>query len=411
MELWRRLILLICICSAVFLAMVVSLSPLILVRAADFAGDQESEGIYFDKRMMTGEKQDLRDTPLDEYTAKATNGRVYRGDGREWEELLAGIVALKEGKPPGKEWTRRLPSNKYPMEVFFFSPDESPVNTVAGYFRNNNDVLYVVSTKGQKPNYLELKYRAYSNADFHFGGLTSYPHPPAYKFYPYRRFGLGIALLGLALYVLLPRKKDPEAIRYPLWRMVLGDIVAFLIAVPFFAFPFLITGGSLQAFTVGWPLFIFFWPFFFMGIWLLLISAWFAGFSIVITEDRLKLSTYKGKREYFYKDMEFFQPVLFRPPKWLIALSWTAALSGKGASRIGATGRAMILSGSEYGSLGIRMKNGADLYINLTDMIGSDILKGSVKINKAMKQAGVPEKNEVREIRSLGLETVRFPGK
>jgi len=392
MELWRRLILLVCVCAAVFLSKVTSLSPLILTASADLAGRQERH-----------------DMPLNDYIARVTQGKLYRRDGREWEEILTKITALKEGKTVGKEWSKHLPADKYPMEVLFFRPDEAPVNTIAGYFRKDNDVLYVSLQKGQTTNYLELEYRTYSDDDFHFGGLSSYPHPPIYMFYPYRRYSLWIALLGLLLYILLPRKKDPEAIRYPLWRMVLGDIVAFLIAVPFFAFPFLITGGSLQAFTVGWPLFIFFWPFFFMGIWLLLISAWFAGFSIVITEDRLRLSTYKGKREYLYKDIEYFQPVIFKPPKWLIALSWTAALSGKGASRIGSTGRALILSGSEYSSLGIKMKNGSDLYINLTDMIGSDILKGSVKIIKAMKQAGVHEKSEVREIRSLGLETVRFP--
>ena len=390
MELWRRLILLVCVCGAVFLAKVTSLSPLILAEAADLAGRQERH-----------------DMPLNDYIAKVTQGKIYRGDGKEWEDIFSNITALKEGKSVGGKWSKRLPADKYPMEVLFFRPDEAPVNTIAGYFRKDNDVLYVASTKGRAADYLKLKYRTYSDDDFHFGGLSSYPRPPAYLFYPYRLYSLWIALSGLLLYILLPRKKNPEAIRYPLWRMVLGDIVAFLIIVPFFAFPFLIAGGSLQAFTVGWPLFIFFWPFFFVGIWLLIISAWFAGFSVVIKEDRLKLSTYKGKREYFYKDMEYFQPVIFRPPGWLIAFSWMAALSGKGSSRIGATGRALFLSGSEYGSLGIKMKNGSDLYFNLTDMMGSNILRGD-RIIKSMKQAGVHENKEVREIRSLGLETVRF---
>lgn len=56
---------------------------------------------------------------------------------------------------------------------------------------------------------------------------------------------------------------------------------------------------------------------------------------------------------------EYFQPVVFKPPKWLIMLSWLAALSAKGSMRTGATGRAMILSSSEYGILSIRFKNGS----------------------------------------------------
>jgi len=97
-----------------------------------------------------------------------------------------------------------------------------------------------------------------------------------------------------------------------------------------------------------------------------------------------------------------------RPPKWLIALTWLAALSGKGSARIGATGRAMILSSSEWGSLAVRLKNGKDLFISVTDQLGTDMI-GAEAIVKALKKAGVREVDEVRELRSLGLEMVRLP--
>ena len=73
----------------------------------------------------------------------------------------------------------------------------------------------------------------------------------------------------------------------------------------------------------------------------------------------------------------------------------------------GAAGRAMILSGSAWGSLGIRMRDGSDVFINITDQMGNDALKGLDTILGNLRDNGVEEKTEVREIRSLGLETMR----
>ena len=217
-----------------------------------------------------------------------------------------------------------------------------------------------------------------------------------------------LILFGLLVYAFLPpQPAPPGAIRYPRWRMVMGDVVALLMSVPFFAFPFLITGGTVQVFTQGWPLFFFFWPVFFLGVWVWFIAAWFASFTLVIGPDRLSLSTYKGEGEFLYRDMAYFQPIVFKPPKWLIVASWLGALAGKGSAQIGAAGRAMILSSSAWGSLGIRMRDGSDVFINITDQMGSDALKGLDDILANLRANGVEEKNEVREIRSLGLETMR----
>lgn len=57
------------------------------------------------------------------------------------------------------------------------------------------------------------------------------------------------------------------------------------------------------------------------------------------------------------------------------------------------------------------LKNGSDLFINMTNMMGSTILKEAQKIVEALRNSGVKEKEEVREIRSLGLETVKLPDK
>lgn len=100
--------------------------------------------------------------------------------------------------------------------------------------------------------------------------------------------------------------------------------------------------------------------------------------------------------------MEYFQPVIFKPPKWLVILSWLAALSGRGS-----TGRAILLSSSQTGTIGIRLKNGRDLFIVVTDQMGREALKGFERIIESLRSFGVKELDEVREIRSMGFEVMR----
>lgn len=411
MELRRRLVLLFFICTAILLAKFADLSPLVLIKYIDFAEEQKHEGTYMGFRIMTPEDERLSKMPLNEYIQEKSKGKIFPVVSKEWENLFGAVIAVSHEQAAAKELGRRLPSDKYPSKVFFFRPDEAPLNSLSGFFHHDNDTVYIPLTSGKKTEYLQAEYRIYDDEDFQLGsGFTNYPTPPTYMLFPYRKYSLWLVLFGLLLYIFLPvQQKNPEAIKYPRWRMVLGDVVSFLIIVPFFYFPFLVTGGTLQAFTQGWPLFFFFWPILILGVWLLFISAWFAGFSIVVTDDRLRFFSTKGEKEFFYKDMEFYQPVIFRSPKWLIALSWIAALSGKGSARISATGRAMILSSSASGSIGIRLKNGADIFINITDQMGTNALKGFKRILKKLKENGVQEKDEVREIRSLGLETMKLP--
>jgi hypothetical protein len=185
-------------------------------------------------------------------------------------------------------------------------------------------------------------------------------------------------------------------------------VAAVIMTIPFFAFPFFIVGGVRQAFTEGWPLFFFFWPFVPLGILLVFLAAWFSSFSLLTLEDRLRIWNPWGARDYPYDSMESFQPVVIKPPKWLIALTWLAALAGKGNMKVGATGRALLMSSAAWGALGIRLRSGKDLVIGITDQLGTDTLDAR-RIIEALKKAGVKEVAEEREIRSLGLEMLRLP--
>lgn len=414
MELFRRVILLVCVCAAIWLAYLASLEPLVVVRTEDFREKYEKEIRPGSKSSLIA-SEDRRPSSrltLSEYISNETKGHLAKVQGKEWAEFFKKVNAFAEGQNIGKDWTKRLPNERHPMRILFFKPVEPPLNTVQVNFKKDLDILYLALINGQQTNYLKLEYKQYSNDDFRIGsGFSPYPDPPSYLLYPYRQYSLWIALIGLTLYIFLPRNKKPVALRYPSWRIVLGDVVSLLLIVTFFTLPILVVQGSMQIFKEGWPLLIFCWPLSLLGIYSMKLSAWFASYQIILLKDRLQLSTYKGDREYLYSDMLYFQPLMFKPPRWLIILMWLAALAGKGAARTGGVGRAMILSSSETGSIGISFRDGSYMYINITDQRGKTAFPGAEKILDALKEAGVTEKNEQKVIRSLGFETVGFPAK
>jgi hypothetical protein len=296
------------------------------------------------------------------------------------------------------------------MGVLFFRPEEAPVNQLASLFQKSNDPVFLVQGAGEKAVYLKAERRVYSDGDFHLGsGFSNYPTPPTDFLYPLRKWSPWAALAGLAVYMALPWPKRPSgALSYRRWRVVLCDVAAVIMTIPFFAFPFFIVGGVKQAFTEGWPLFFFFWPIVPLGILLVFLAAWFSSFSLLTLEDRLRIWNPWGPRDYAYEAMEYFQPVVIKPPKWLIALTWLAALAGKGNMRVGATGRALLMSSAAWGALGIRLRSGKDLIIGIADQLGTDTLDAG-RIIDALKKAGVKEVAEEREIRSMGLEMLRLP--
>lgn len=390
-ELWRRMILLGCVCTAIWLAYQASLATLISVDVEDFVEEHRKESRF-------GGENGL----LSEYIA--TKGRLVKVRGAAWEDFFKNV---REGV--GEEWTRRLPNERHPLRILFFKPDEPPLNEVSNQLSAANDVLYLTLGDAKETTYVKLTRREYSDDDFQFGsGFAPYPDPPSFLLYPYRRHSLWVLLAGLAVYVLAPRKKIPSAFGYSGWRIFLGDLVAFLIIVPFFGLPFLIVGGSLQVVKEGWPLLIFFGPLFLLGVFTLKLSAWFAGYQLLLEPGGLRVSTYRGERAYGYADMLFYQPVVFKSPRWLIVLTWIAALSGKGSARVGGIGRAMIVSAAEAGSLGISFRDGSFMYITVTDSVGSVAFKGADKVLEALRTAGVAEEKETKVIRSLGFETVGF---
>ncbi len=407
METWRRGILLACVCLAIWMAKFAVLKPLLTLEAVNFAEEQD------DERAWSEEGQRLKGLPLAEYIAEKTRGSLVEVRGPAWENVFAGIKAADANESGGKEWLNRVSADEkrwgFTGKSFFFKPGEEPVAGISGRLRENAEILYLALGAGEAVSYLEAEFHVFSADDFHFGsGFSHMPKPPAAFLFPYRKFGLPAMLLGLALYVFLPRRKrEKGAIAYPHWRLILGDFASFLLFVPFFAMPFFIVGGSVQALTQGWMFCLVFWPLALLGLWLLRRNTWYAGYEIIARDKELSLRTGKKTRAIPYASIESLQPLDLRAPRWLVGLSALAALSGRGSASVGAGGRALLLAGSAYGGLGLRLKGGSRVYIWVTDAMGTAALKNACGLVKKLEEAGIAKVNEPERLRSIAIPTGR----
>lgn len=406
MELWRRIIFYGCFTIGILLFMYAQMSPAVYIET--FNPDEERKSFvrkYIDSLLSKEERREIEEKKLREIASKT----IKVEHESEWKEIYLNLRILQEQKSFSPKnwkipnnWKRRLPDEKYPSKVFFFLPNESPVNKLSSYFNKNNDRLYLYL-----PNlnaYLKAHYKIYSKEDFHLGsGFSNLPRPPNWILYPYRNYAIFLFIFGILSYIFLPYKTiSKDALRYPRWKVIAGDFAVFILVAVFFSLPLFIAGGTLQAFTIGAPITVVMWLISLLVFYSIKIAAWYASYQILPLDEGIKIATYKGVGQIRYDEMEYFQPVIFKPPKWLVILSWLAALSGRGS-----TGRAILLSSSQTGTIGIRLKNGRDLFIVVTDQMGREALKGFERIIESLRSFGVKELDEVREIRSMGFEVMR----
>jgi hypothetical protein len=411
MEIARRILLVLSACVGLGLLYLAALDPVVMVKPRE-------EG-----RVKTPVTPDLPSEPREapgmsllspEDRARIQKNRqpvMIRVKGVEWEGFFRNVTDTVEGRERGREWTRRFPSERHAPRVLFFRPHEPPLDQLDLSLTKKNHRTYLVLDEDGPARYLEVDYRTYSDRDFRVGsGFNNYPEPPSYLLYPHRQAGFLVLAAGVALYALLPvRRRYPGALKYDRWRVIMGDIVG----VSFLALPVVVSmvvvGGTLQAFSLsgGLLVFLLFSPMSLGGLLVLWVSAWYGGYQIVPAAEGLRIVTVRGERLYRYGDMSFFQPVVFVPPRWLIILSWVMVIMSAGAA-IGAAGRALMLSSSSAGSIGIRLKGKVTLFIAVTDQMGGTALKGFQGIVETLRERGVRESAGSRTIRSLGFEALGF---
>jgi len=404
MELARRWILLVSVILAIWAAKWASTEPLFVVRAVDFAAEQKDESAWTDRGRF------LAQLPLDGYVAFKIKEAGLPVSGEAWAEFFREAGALSRGEGPDKSLVHRVPSDALrwrstPYRVFY-RPDEAPLDSVSGGFSKDEEICYLTFAEGGKTAFLSLTYQTYDGGDFAFGsGFSGTPKPPVRFLYPFRIWSPWILLAGLAAYTVLPRrKKESGALAYQTWRIVLGDFAAMILFTVFFAIPIFVIGGSLQAVTQAWPLALILWPLAFAGVWLLRLGAWYASYRLTLSPSGIELSTYKSRRLFSFGEMAYYQPVILKPPRWLVIASWIGAMApGRGSARFGTAGRALILGGSASHGVGIGLKDGTKAFFWVTDQMGGKALRNAEKMPGALESAGVPRKEEAKVLSSLIL--------
>jgi len=392
--------------------MYVSLSPMVMVTLVDFAAEQRKEGRSAFLDMPSEHEQYLRQLPLTDYIVEKTKDGLVVAADEDWERFFDQARASATGAPPG-DWKARIsPDSLSDKTYLFFRPGEAPLVSLKDRWQSGQD-LYLLLERGGKREYLRLRYQTYTFDDIQFGsGFMRRPAPPPHFLYPFRTLSPWVFGLALLLYFLLPGpKREPGDLFYARWRCMLGDLVSLMLFGMFFTLPLLVSGGSLQAFAPpGIILVIVLWPLAGMGALMSYYQGWYAAYTLRILEDRLVVTTLTEKGEYRFTDMISFGAVSLRAPRWLAVALSIAALFQKGGARYTAMGQSLILSGSEYGGLAIRLKDGATLYLWITDQMGGQTLKAANRIVAAMKAAGVAEEKEHRVIHALMPPTFQAAG-
>ncbi len=402
-ELFRRIVYYGCFFVAIILFMLALPEPVVIIDIFEPKKDTRTSGRRFAESLLNKEEQER----LNKKRIAEIERNTIDVSWQEWNKIYKELINLKEGKPLTKQFKDRMPSDQYPSKVFFYRPHEPHVKEISHYLIEDNQVIYLRLAEkniAEEFKYLKVSYKMYSNNDFHLGsGFSRYPRPPTYILYPYRKYSLWILLLGLIFYIFLPVKPiSKKSLRYPRWRVIIGDLAATILTFVFFSMPFFITGGVIQAVYPYFILSAVFWLISLLGIYTIKIAVWYSSYEIDLLRDGIKIASYKGIKDILFEQIELFQPVVFKPPKWLIILTWIAALSGRGGA-----GRAILTSLSEAGSICIKLKDGSEIFIVVTDQMGTTALKGFEKIIETLHKKGIKRKDEIREIRSMGFEIMR----
>jgi hypothetical protein len=402
MELIRRLALTVLICSAAWLFFYTPLSPLVRVKPVDFAAEFKKEsqrpGRTSGSLLPYGSNAPAN---YEQYVADKTEGKVLKVKGREWDTIFQHTGAAKNNTGASENMQRRT-SPQYRGAGFYFYASEAPFNTLKDRLNKHLDTLYLLNNDGQ---YLKADYKAYSYSSFQIGsGLSDYPDPPSWLMYPYRKYVLWIILAAIVFYILLPKKKkDKDSIHFKTWFIAGNDIsFAVLLIVPPFIAPMAIMGGAAQVFfTEGIFLLPVFWLIALIGIWgLVFIMPRFAAFEIKMTSDGIKAVDVRGEKFYRFKDMEYFQWITFKRPRWMIFLAWIFLLAGR---RGGIS--FFVLSTLTHAGIGIGLKEGILFYINTSNPMGQSVLNQKAgQIAEILMSKGVVEKEGETVIRTMGLE-------
>lgn len=410
MEFWRRWALVMGL--LIGLALFFYVAPaMVSFTALDWKQEQADELKSYGG-FVTEEEKRLSCLPLDEYILEKTEGRITAVDGAEWETFFKQVQLASKGEYESSQYGNRVSEEDKddfwkptgPVQVFF-KPEETPYSQW-GLLAGDGQTAFVRSTAGDGTIYLEMSYQDYSSS---VGAMsTPYRVAPGWLYHPYRIIGIMIMILGLLLYIFLPRrKKMPDDISYSTGSMVAGDLVGLILLLPFYGLPYLVNGGTVQAITGLWPITLAMWFIACISIYLFYSNAWNASYRIEMTPEALYLVTFKGVKEIQFSEMAVVNQVALRNPCWFrklfLAVAFLSVFSGRATSTQPA-GSALLAATASYGGLEIvENSGGKPVYIWFSDQIGNVIINNFDSVAEAMQAAGVSINREQREIEGFSM--------
>lgn len=409
MELWRRMALLIAILTGLALFFYVA-PAMIGVTAVDWKKEQADELKSF-SGYVTQEEKRLSQLPLDQYIQIKTEGKVLAVDGGQWWTFFNLVSVASNGDFSRSAYGDRVSDNIkddywYPAlpTAVYFKPDEIPY-AQWGLLPYDGNSVYVKTSQGGQTIYLELRYQDYSTS---VGAMSSpFRVAPGWLYHPYRTAGSIVLAVGLLLYIFLPRrKKEPDEIAYTSGSMLAGDIAAVILILPFYGLPYLINGGTVQAFTDLWPITVAMWFMAGISIALLYYNAWYSSYRIEITPQAIYLISFKGVRECRFSEMAAANIVTLSNPGWfrklIMGVAVLSMLSGGRSTQ--PVGSALLAATATYGGLEICDRSGGKpVYIWVTNQIGGVMVNNIDRVMIALETAGVPINQEPRDIEGFTM--------
>ncbi|MEK7240336.1 MAG: hypothetical protein AAB224_07090 [Gemmatimonadota bacterium] len=280
----------------------------------------------------------------------------------------------------------------------YFAAAEAPFRDLPTTWREGTS--YVLRRAAGDQTSLEV---AYISA-YELHGFSDVISAPEAFSYPYRHLAPWVALAALVFYALLPWGRIPsDVVAYARWRVVLSDFVTTgLLAVPFFALPIAIIGGTVETAKQFLPLAAVFWLIASLGAAGVFWAASAAAYRLAVLPDRLTATGLRGAIQVPYAAVRTVHPVRLRPPRWLIAAAWVSALLGRSASAaVGQVGRALLLQSSAANGLRLDLDGGAHHYIWFSDQMGSTAVEHFGRLNEALRREGITWSETTVEMRAL----------
>lgn len=355
------------------------------------------------------------DALIPESARREKNGEaVVVVTGAEWQSWFNPVNRALTSGELSDNWLYRLSADqvrdvkRYQEKKTSFKPDirrlifaqnEAPLSALFNGKKPGCDEILLVFDSGGDRQVLKV----YFSRAPELTGLGSgvYGVPEAFS-YPLRQLWYVPLLVMLSVYIILPVAKSGDNVCvYKRWQVILCDLVGCMFYGMFMALPFLIVGGTIEALTTWIAFTAFFWAMAALGLCMLWWSYFYAVYRIHVLDDRLIFSFPSAIEVVAFKDMTTLEHVRVVPPKWLIILSFLAALSGKGARGVGQVGRASLLATSSSEGLCIGTRDGDAVYIWLTNSMGQNSLTHFDLLLDSLKAAPAEELADVRQFEAI----------